>query len=187
MPRLDRLLAPHERLQLVSREHGVVLAAPFAQTAVAVAASAALAYVAASSGAPGGVRRVAVLAAAGVAAIAFLRLVRVVLRWQTSTLVITDRRAMLVCGRVAPRVASLRLDSIEDIEINCSPAGRMLHYGRLIVSAGGRRGTLLGLRRLPDPDLVLALLLGLTARPRLRRRSRPRPAAPAPLLPVGQS
>ena len=185
MPRFDRLLAPNERLQLVSREHGVVLASPFAQTVVVVAAAAAAAFGGASLAAPDPVRRGVVLVAAGVACVAFLRLVRAVVRWQTSTLVVTDRRAMLVCGRVAPRVASLRLDSIDDIEITCSPPGRVLHYGRLIVSSGGRRGALLGLRRLPDPDLLLALLLGLTARPRLRRRTRARAATSAPLAQTG--
>jgi len=185
MRRFDRLLAPHERLQLVSREHGVVLVGPFVQTVAVITAAAALAYGVASLSAADLFRRGAVLVAAGIAAFAFLRLVRAVVRWQTSTLVVTDRRAMLVSGWVAPRVASLRLDSIEDIEISRSPSGRVLHYGRLVISSGGRRGALLGLRRLPDPDLLLALLLGLTARPRLRRSGRTAAAASAALAPTG--
>jgi hypothetical protein len=47
----------------------------------------------------------------------------------------------------------------------------MLHYGGVVVGSGGRRGLLFGLRRLPDPDLLLGLLLGLSedrpVRPRL--------------------
>jgi hypothetical protein len=47
----------------------------------------------------------------------------------------------------------------------------------VVAHANGRRGPLLGLRRLPDPDLVYALLLGLEddyedqpEPPRVRRR-----------------
>jgi hypothetical protein len=37
----------------------------------------------------------------------------------------------------------------------------MLHYGGVVVRSGGGSGLLFGLRRLPDPDLLLGLLLGL--------------------------
>jgi hypothetical protein len=46
----------------------------------------------------------------------------------------------------------------------------MLHYGGVVITSGGRRGMLFGLRRLPDPDLLLGLLFGLAEeRPRPRR------------------
>ena len=173
MRRTDRLLAPDERVQLVSREHGVVLARPFLVGSGLVAAAAGTAYAAAATAAPGLLREGAGAVAAMVAVAAIARLAAAVVRWQASTLIVTDRRVMLVRGALSPRVASVRLDTIEDVEIRCSPTGRLLHYGGLVVSAGGRRGALLGLRRLPDPDLLMALLLGLTAAP-VRRRTRGR-------------
>ncbi|MGI8427829.1 MAG: hypothetical protein ACR2OB_00645, partial [Solirubrobacteraceae bacterium] len=36
-----------------------------------------------------------------------------------------------------------------------------LHYGGVLVGGGEGRSLLFGLRRLPDPDLLLGLLLGL--------------------------
>lgn len=174
MRRTARLLAPGEHVHLISREHGITLAGPFLTGAGIVVAASAAAFAAGSVGSlPAGLRDGLAIAAAAVAALAIARLVRAVVRWQTCTMVVTDRRVLLVRGAVAPRVASVRLEAIEDVEIRSSPVGRVLHYGRLVVSAGGRRGALLGLRTLPDPDLVMALLLGLNSGP----RSRVRPAA----------
>ena len=174
MRRAARLLAPGEHVQLISREHGITLAGPFLGCAGLVAAACVAALAAGAAGAlPEGLREAVAAAAAVLAGVAIVGLVRAVLRWQTCTLVVTDRRALLVRGTLAPRVASVRLDAIEDIEIRSSPAGRIMHYGRLVVSAGGRRGALLGLRTLPDPDLVMALLLGLTSGPRPRLRPAP--------------
>jgi hypothetical protein len=98
--------------------------------------------------------------------------------------VVTDRRALLIAGGLSRRVAVVPLDSVEEVEVRMSALGRMLRYGGLVVSAGGRRGLLFGLRRLPDPDLVFALVLGLDERIAARpRRSQPVSAVGA--LPAG--
>ena len=58
----------------------------------------------------------------------------------------------------------------------------MLHYGGVVVGTGGRRSLLFGLRRLPDPDLLLGLLLGLAEeRAEDRLRWAPPALTPAPL------
>lgn len=173
MRRAARLLAPGEDIQLISREHGITLVGRFLTAAGVVAAAGAAALLAAAAGSlPGEARGAVAALAAIVVVVAIGRLAVAVVRWQTCTLVVTDRRVLLVRGALTPRVASVRLDTIADVEIRSSPAGRMLHYGRLMVSAGGRRGPLLGLRTLPDPDLVMALLLGLgSASRRPARRS----------------
>jgi membrane protein YdbS with pleckstrin-like domain len=161
MAQFDRLLAPDERIHLVSREHGIVLAGPFLRAGVVLAAAAAAAVLAAGLAVPTPIRLVPVLAAAAVAARALLRLVAAVSRWQRRRLVVTDRRALFVSGGLGQKAAMVPLDAVCDVEIASSATGRTLHYGGIVVSAGGRRGLLFGLRRLPDPDLVLALLLGL--------------------------
>lgn len=161
MAQIDRLLAPGEHVHRVSREHGIVLVGPFLRAAVLLALAAAGAVLAASLPAPAPIRLVPVLIAAAVAARALLRLVAAVTRWQRRTLVVTDRRAIFTSGRLGQKAELVPLEAIADVEIASSAAGRALHYGGLVVCTGGRRDLLFGLRRLPDPDLLLALVLGL--------------------------
>jgi hypothetical protein len=84
-----------------------------------------------------------------------------VARWQARTLVVTDRRIVLHRSALPRRIDAVPLDAVHALEIVRSGPGRALHYGGLIVTTGGRRDLLLGLRQLPDPDLLFALLLGL--------------------------
>jgi hypothetical protein len=169
MAQIDRLLAPGEHVHLQSREHGVVLLGPFLRAAAILALAAAGAILAAGLALPAPVRLIPVLVAAAVAARALTTLVRAVARWQRQVLVVTDRRAVLL----GQRAAIVPLSAISDIEIVCPAAGRMLHYGGVVVGSGGRRGFLFGLRRLPDPDLLLGLLLGLSEDRRVRPRLEP--------------
>jgi hypothetical protein len=182
MAQLDRLLAPDERVHLVSREHGIVLAWPFLRAAIVVGLAAAAAIAAAGLDLPAAIRLVPVLAAAAFAVGALLRVARVVARWQRRVLVVTDRRALLLAGGLGSRASVVSLGAIGDVEVFAPAAGRVLHYGGVVVGTGGRRGLLFGLRRLPDPDLLLGLLLGLAEE---GADARPRRAAvtltPAPL------
>ena len=182
MAQIDRLLIPGEHVHLVSREHGVVLLAPFARAAVTVATAAAVAIVAAGLDLPAAVRLIPVLVAAAAAARALLHLARAVSRWQRRVLVVTDRRALLLAGGLGQRAAIVPLSAISDIEIVCPVPGRVLHYGGVVVGSGGRRGLLFGLRRLPDPDLLLGLLLGLAEDGATRPRRTPAAVARAALL-----
>jgi hypothetical protein len=176
MGQIDRLLAPGERVHLVSREHGVVLLSAFLRAGMVVAASAAAAILAAGLGALGPVRLVLAVLAALAATHALLQLARSVARWQRRVLVVTDRRAVLLAGGLGQRAAVFPLSAISDIEIVRPAAGRVLHYGGVLVGGGDGRGLLFGLRRLPDPDLLLGLLLGL-ADERAGMRPRRAPAA----------
>lgn len=178
MAQIDRLLSPGERAHIACREHGIVLVAPFLRAAVVLGAAAVAAVLVAGLSAPAPVRLVPVLVAAAVAARALLRLVASVSRWQRRMLVITDRRAIFTSGRLAQKAAIVPLDAVDDIEIASSATGRALHYGGLVVCAGGRRGLLFGLRRMPDPDLLLALLVGLA-------EDDPAPRPDRPSVPAG--
>jgi hypothetical protein len=161
MPPIDRLLARDEHVHLVSREHEIVLVGPFVRACVVLTACAYTAVRAAASGVPLPLRVLAVGVLGVLAVRALVRLARAVGRWQRRMLVVTDRRALLVHGGISRRVAALPLDAIHDLEIVRARPGWMLHYGGLIVSTGGRRDLMFGLRRLPDPDLLFGLLLGL--------------------------
>jgi hypothetical protein len=161
MPPLERLLASDEHVHLVSREHEVVLVGPFLRACIILTACAYTAVRVAASGVPLPLRVLAVGVLGVIAVRTLVRLARAVGRWQRRILVVTDRRALLVHGGISRRVATLPLDAIHDLEIVRARPGWVLHYGGLVVSTGGRRDLMFGLRRLPDPDLLFGLLLGL--------------------------
>jgi len=182
MAQIERLLHPDERVHLVSREHGIVLVWPFLRAAMILALASAAAIAAAGLDLPAAIRLVPVLAAAAIGLGALLRVMRVVARWQRRVLVVTDRRALLLAGGLGSRAAIVPLQAIGDVEVFAPAAGRVLHYGGVVVGTGGRRSLLFGLRRLPDPDLLLGLLLGLAEeRAEARPRWSPPTLTPAPL------
>jgi hypothetical protein len=177
MPRLERLVSPSEQIHLVTREHGVVLLRPFLRSSLAVLLFGGGAYELTGAPIPSLLRWAAAMVAGVVVSISMLGLLRRVSRWNARRLVVTDRRVLLTSGTLSRRITSMPLHTLHDLQIHVSGAGRMLHYGCVIAHANGRRGPLLGLRRLPDPDLVYALLLGLEddyedqpEPPRVRRR-----------------
>ncbi len=159
--RLDRLVSSNERVHLVTREHGVVLLRPFARSLAAVLLFGGGAYETAASPAPTPLRWAAAVLAAIVVTFSMIGLLKRVLRWNARRLVITDRRVLLTSGTLSRRISSVPVDALNDLQIHLSGSGRLLRYGSVIVSAGGRQGPLLGVRRLPQPDLVFALLLGI--------------------------
>jgi hypothetical protein len=161
MAPIDRLLARNEHVHLVTREHEVVLVGPFLRACILLTACSYIAVRIAATGVPLPLRVLAVGVLGVLAMRTLTRLVRAVGRWQRRTLVVTDRRALLVHGGLSRRVAALPLEEIHDIEIVRARPGWILHYGGLVVSTGGRRDLMFGLRRLPDPDLLFGLLLGL--------------------------
>ncbi|HSD03023.1 MAG TPA: PH domain-containing protein [Gaiellales bacterium] len=161
MPPLERLLARNEHVHLVTREHEIVLIGPFLRACILLTACSYASVRIAGTGLAVPLRLLAVGILGVLAARTLLRLVRAVGRWQRRTLVVTDRRALLVHGGLSRRVAALPLDAIHDIEIVRARPGWVFHYGGLVVTTGGRRDLMFGLRRLPDPDLLLGLLLGL--------------------------
>jgi membrane protein YdbS with pleckstrin-like domain len=182
MAQIDRLLAPDERVHLMTREHGIVLVWPFLRAAIILGLAAAAAIAAAGLDLPSPIRLVPVLAAAALALGALLRFIRAVARWQRRVLVVTDRRALLLAGGLGSRAAIVPLQAIGDVEVLAPPAGRLLHYGGVVVGTDGRHALLFGLRRLPDPDLLLGLLLGLAEeRAEARPRWSPATLTPAPL------
>jgi uncharacterized membrane protein YdbT with pleckstrin-like domain len=161
MARTDRLVSPSERIHLVTREHGVVLMRPFLRAGLAVLLFGGLALEASSSPLPAVVRWAVAVLAGVVVSLALVGLLRRVGRWNARRLVVTDRRVLLKSGTLSRRVTSVPLHALHDLQIHLSGAGRVLRYGAVIATANGSRGPLLGLRRLPEPDLVYALLLGL--------------------------
>jgi Bacterial PH domain len=179
MASLERLLAPEERVHLVTREHGMVLAPAFLRALAGLTALGLLAHAAAATGRLGPLRVGVAVVAGALALVVIARLLRAVTAWHVRRLVVTDRRALLLSGGLSRRVAVVPLDTIEEIAVRRSAPGRLLRYGSLVVVASGRRGPLFGLRQVPDPDLVFGLVLGLDGRIPSRPRRRPPMAVPA--------
>lgn len=177
------MLAGDERVHLITREHGLVLAPAFVRAGLMLAAAGAAAYAVAGAGRLGPARPAAAVLGGLVAALALMRLVRAVHGWHMRRLVVTDRRLLLLAGGITRQVAVLPLGSIETVEARCAGVGRLLRYGRLTVTVNGRRTVLFGLRKLPDPDLLLGLILGLDDHVRAHRRLTtwaPRVPSPGP-------
>lgn len=158
---LEHLLSADEHVHAVTREHGVVLVRPFVVAAAAMAAFGGAAYVIATIDALGPARALFAVLLGLLASRWLIGLVRAVSRWHTRRLVITDRRLIMVGGGFSRRVAVLPLSAIEAVDARTEGLGRRLHYGRLFVTASGRRMPLFGLGRLPDPDELFGLIMGL--------------------------
>jgi Bacterial PH domain len=172
MPQIDHLLRPGERIHLVTREHGVVLAGAFLRAGATVAAAGAIALELSGAHSLGLLPAAAAVLAGTVALLALLRLVRRVASWHARRLTVTDRKVVLVQGVAHRRVTALPLSAIDEIEIVSRRRLMGVRCGALMISSSGRRGCLFGLRRLPHPDRLAALLLGLADEQAERRAAR---------------
>jgi len=176
MRQIDRLLRPGECVLLVTREHGLVLMSPFlrASTVVGLASLTALALAGQRWLWP--LPAIAAAAVGLIAARAIVRLIRRVGAWHARRLVVTDRKLMLVHGALRRRVSALPLAAIDEVEV--VRRWRLLGFrcGALVISAGGRRGTLFAMRRLPHPDRLVGLIAELLD----GRRGEPDAPPPAP-------
>lgn len=168
MRSVDHLLADGERIHLVSREHGVVLVGAFVRATVTLAIAGGLAYKLAGTRSLGVLPTVVAVCAGLVSALALMRLVRRVARWQARRLVVTDRKVLLVSGALSRRVTALPLAAIDGIEVRRVGALGP-RCGALLLSANGRRCVLFGLRRVPHPERVMTLMLHLSGEVRERR------------------
>jgi hypothetical protein len=160
MGAVDHLLADGERIHLVTREHGVVLLGAFLRATATLLVVGGAAYELSGVHSLGLVPVVSALLAGVVSVRVLLRLIATVARWYSRRLIVTDRKVILLQGPLARRVTALPLRMVDEIEVRRS--GALGRCGALLVTSSGRRAPLLGLRRLPQPDLVMGLVLGLS-------------------------
>ena len=170
MRSVDHLLRPDERIRLVSREHGVVLVGAFIRATLTLVVVGGLAYELAGVRSMGVLPTAVAVLAGVIAVLALTRLCRRVGRWHGRRLVVTDRKLILVSGALGRRVTALPLAAIDQVEVRRVRALGP-RCGAVMITVGGRRSPLFGLRRLPHPERMMGLIMTLAADARSHARA----------------
>ena len=116
------LASPEERICLEARRHGVVLARPVGRALVLAASGAILLTQPWALLVPG-----ALLVGLGA-----LTLLRAVWRWERTRFVVTTDKLLIVSGSGRRRSESIRLRTLQTLEVEQSLAGRVFGYGTIV-------------------------------------------------------
>jgi len=116
------LASRDEQVCLDARRHGVVLARPLAQALVLALAGAILLVQPWPLELPG----------AALVIVAALLTLRAVWKWERTHLVVTTEKLFVVDGTLRRRASSVRLRSVENLELEQTLPGRLLGYGTLV-------------------------------------------------------
>jgi Bacterial PH domain len=135
------LASPEERVCFDARRHGVVLARPLAQALVLVGAGSLLLFLPWPLQLPG----------AGFVIAGALLSLRAVWLWERSHLVVTTEKLFVVDGTLRRRSSSVRLRSVENLELEQSLPGRLFGYGTLVAGP-------LEIEHVPEPRDVYRLV-----------------------------
>jgi len=135
------LASPEERVCFDARRHGVVLARPLAQAIVLAVSGGILIAQPFPLPLPGAVL-VILAAAIGL---------RAVWRWERTHLVVTTEKIFVVGGTLRRRASTVRLRSVENLELEQSLPGRLLGYGTIVAGP-------LEIDHVPEPRAVYRLV-----------------------------
>jgi uncharacterized membrane protein YdbT with pleckstrin-like domain len=111
-----------EQICLDERRHGVVLAAPFARALLLAALGIGLMVV----GWPATIAGVALQVVAAIVA------VRAVWEWESTRVVLTTERLLVVHGTLRRRTASVPLSRVGPVEVEQTLLGRLFGYGTIV-------------------------------------------------------
>ena len=135
------LASPEERVCFDARRHGVVLARPLAQAIVLAVSGGILIAQPFPLPLPGAVL-VILAAAIGL---------RAVWCWERTHLVVTTEKVLVVGGTLRRRASTVRLRSVENLELEQSLPGRLLGYGTIVAGP-------LEIDHVPEPRAVYRLV-----------------------------
>jgi uncharacterized membrane protein YdbT with pleckstrin-like domain len=166
MPFPSRLLTDGEEVVVELRPHWVTLGWPLVAAVAAIVL--AISVVATFPSIPIGVVYVLV----GVVVITALWLAGRMVRWFSTSLVVTTGRIVQRSGVLARRGLELRLERVNQLSYHQSLTGRVLRTGELLVEMGGEMGVV-AFDHVPRPAVVQSLITEQIDA--LHRRSR-RPA-----------
>jgi uncharacterized membrane protein YdbT with pleckstrin-like domain len=116
------MVTQDEEVCFEARRHGAVLAGPLAQAVVLALTGGVLLAEPWPLPVPGAVLMVVAAAIC----------LRAVWRWERTHLVVTTDKVCLVDGTLRRRAATVRLRSVENLELEQSLPGRLLGYGTLV-------------------------------------------------------
>ena len=165
-----RLLAQGEDVVIDLRPHWAFLGWPLVATIAAVVLLAGIDI--ALSAVPSGALDVLL----GVVGIAALWLAGRVLRWITTSLVLTTTRIVQRSGVFGRRALEIRLDRVNELSYHQSLAGRVFRTGEVMVEMGGETGVAT-FEHVPRPAAFQSLI---TEQISARHDARPRPADTPP-------
>jgi uncharacterized membrane protein YdbT with pleckstrin-like domain len=132
MSDVERGLSPGERVVYRTGLHWIVYGAALGPIGVAVAGAVA------SSVAPGGAVRSALLLLATLAlAAGVVQLLATWARIRMTEIVVTDRRVIYASGVFGRRSIGMNRDKIESVVIDQSVAGRLLGFGTVVIRGVG--------------------------------------------------
>jgi membrane protein YdbS with pleckstrin-like domain len=136
VPISSRLLSDDEEVLVDLRPHWVFFTGPALLSAVAIGAAIAIA-----TEFPGAPVAVAWLLAAMVALPVIWLLARIV-RWATTSLIVTTNRVVLRRGVTSRRVAQVRLQRVTEVHTRQSLIQRVLGTGRVVIEVEGEDGAI---------------------------------------------
>jgi uncharacterized membrane protein YdbT with pleckstrin-like domain len=135
------VLARDEQVCFEARRHGVALARPIAQGGVLAGSGAILLAQPWPLQVPG----------AALVVLAAVVCLRAVWRWERSHVVVTTDKVVVVEGTLRRRASSVRLRSVENLDLEQTLAGRLLGYGTLVAGP-------LEIDHVPQPRSVYRLV-----------------------------
>jgi uncharacterized membrane protein YdbT with pleckstrin-like domain len=74
--------------------------------------------------------------------------------WWDETLVVTDKRFVLLTGVFTTRVAMMPVGKVTDLTYERSAGGRLFGYGTVVVESAGQIQAFNRIERLPKPELI---------------------------------
>lgn len=138
MKYLLSLMSSGETIQMVVRQHWIVIARSVVLNGLAIAALALVAGIGFGTSSTGG--RIVAWAAAAAAVVPAAACLRDMSRWSSRQFVITTRRVMEVSGVFNKQVSDSNLDKVNDCVLRQSVFGRALGYGDLQIITGSDLG-----------------------------------------------
>jgi membrane protein YdbS with pleckstrin-like domain len=153
----DKLLADDEEVVAHLHPHWTTLFWPVVRFLAVVGAASYLAALV-PAGRQQGVLRMALLAIALLVLV--IAVLRPVLRWRTTHVVLTTSRVLVRAGVLTRRGRDVALSRITDVSCRQTLRERIVRSGTVTVESAGDGGPLV-LCRVPDPDGVQALLAQL--------------------------
>jgi membrane protein YdbS with pleckstrin-like domain len=141
----NKYLLPTERVEVEIRRHWAVLAADTLQTILLLVVGVLLARVLASVG-------FAEMAAVYFCIFVVARWIWSLVDWSHETLIVTDKRLLLLTGIFTRNVAIMPLVKVTDLTFYRSSTGLMLGYGKFIVESAGQDQALSTIDFVPKPE-----------------------------------